>query len=202
MGKTLYFWDLAGTLFPEKWCREISGFETYGDYVKSLGFDLKTISPRDWEWAYERPYRERFLEVRPAAGFREVLEWTRKNAAFTTGNREQIDWRAEQILRKYGFDIRDYIKEIHSTFDYGNTNKKTPEMLRDLLKKKFDAGFDTVVYTDDKLENINFFLSAANGYNVRVYHMKNDNDGLRKKTAYFVIGNLYDLVENEKSHDR
>lgn len=194
MKKILYLWDLAGTLFLEKWDREKSGFESYADYVKSLGYDLETISPQEWEWAYERPFEEGYLQVSPSPGFREVLSWTKNNAAFTTGNREQIDWRAGQILPKYGFDIRDYLKEIHSTFDYGNTNKKTPEMLQAILRKKFEDGFDTFVYTDDKLENSLFFQEAAKDYTHRVYHFKNDNKGLRSKDNYLEIGSLLDLI--------
>ncbi len=52
--KTFYLWDLANTLFPEKWNKKKSGFENYDEYVESLGFDLKTISPRDYEWAFKK----------------------------------------------------------------------------------------------------------------------------------------------------
>lgn len=203
--KTLYIWDLANTLFPEHWNSKLSGFGSYDDYVKSLGYDLNTISPHDYEWSYEQPYKEGLFELNVADGFREVLSSTKNNAVFTTGNKEQIDWRAEQLNKKYDFDIRDYVKEIYSTLDYGNTNKKTQAMLEDILKKKYKEGFTTVVYTDDNLDNCLFFIKAAKGFtqqapdfNFRVYSIRNDNKGVRPKDGYFEIGNLYDLKKNEE----
>jgi len=198
MSKTLYIWDLAGTLFPEKWNKEKSGLPDYRSYVQSLGYNLKTITPREWELAYENPYRKGLFDLAIADGFSEVLSWTNDNAAFTTGNREQLDWRAEQLQKKYSFDIRDNLKEIYSTFDYGETNLKTPEMIKDILVKKRKGGYTDFVYTDDKLENVRFFLGAAGGHRVRAYHMKNDGQGLREKDGCWQIGNLYDMMKNEK----
>lgn len=197
-GKTLYLWDLAWTLFPEKWNKEKSGFGSFDEYVESLGFDLKNISPRDYEWAYEKPYKEGMFDLDIAKGFRETLSFTKNNAVFTTGNKEQVEWRAAQINPKVGFDIRNYIGEIHSTFDYGDRHIKTKEMLQDILKKKFAAGCEIVVYTDDKIENIQFFLEAAKAYKVRCYHMKNDDQGLREKGGYYEAGSLFDVMEMEK----
>src|SRR3990167_10688343 len=159
--KTFYLWDLADTLFLERWDAKKSGFPSFNEYVKSLGYTLENIDPRDYELAYERPYREGLFDLTLSVGFREVLEWTNENGAFTTGIREQLDWRAEQLKRKYGFDIRPYIKELHSTFDYGNINKKEMYMLEDILGKKYSQGFTTVVYTDEKIVNCDFFITAA-----------------------------------------
>lgn len=200
MDKTLYIWDLANTLFPEEWDKN-TGFENYDRYVESLGYDLKTISPLDYERAYERPYREGLFKLKIADGFKEVLSWTKNNLVFTTGNKEQIDWRAEYFLKQGLFDIRLYFKEIISTFDFGNTNKKTKEMIIKILKEKAKEGYTDFVYTDDKLENCLFFLEAAKevkGLKIRVYNIKNDNLGIRKKDNYWEIGNLYDLIKNEK----
>ena len=200
MKTTLYIWDLANTLFHEEWDKE-TGFESYDKYVKSLGYDLKTISPLDYEKAYERPYKEGLYKIKIADGFQEVLSWTKNNIVFTTGNKEQIDWRAEFFLKQGLFDPRPYLKEIHSTFDFGNTNKKTKEMIVEILKRKIKKGYNEVVYIDDKLENCLFFLEAAQSIGnlkVRIYNIKNDNLGIRKKENYWEIGNLYDLMENEK----
>ncbi|KKU48042.1 MAG: hypothetical protein UX68_C0023G0018 [Parcubacteria group bacterium GW2011_GWA2_46_9] len=161
MAQTLYLWDLANTLFPERWDSERSGVPSYDAYVEALGYDLETITPHDYEWAYERPYKDGLFVLSIADGFREVLTWTKNNAVFTTGNREQVDWRAEQLHKKYDFDIRDYIKEICSTFDFGNTNRKTKDMLENILDKKYREGFRVAVYTDDNLGNCEFFIAAA-----------------------------------------
>ncbi len=198
MSKTLYLWDLAGTLFLERWDSEKGGFPDYNAYVVSLGYNLKTISPRQYEEAYEIPYRNGLFDLQIVPDFKEVLTWTKNNAVFTTGNREQIDWRAEQLLSKGNIDIRDYLKEIYSTFDYGNTNVKIAAMIKDILQKKSVQGFETFVYTDDKLANCQFFKQAAADYNSRVYHMCNDNSGLRERDGYWEIGSLYDMMENEQ----
>ncbi len=207
MQRTFYLWDMANTLFPEKWNEEKSGFENYDAYVKFLGYDLKTISPKNYEWAYEVPYKQGLFVLTVAKGFQEVLNWAKENYAFTTGNKKQIDWRAENFLTRYGFDIRDYFKQIHTTFDYGNTNKKTVEMLVDILKKKSNEGYTAAVYTDDKPANCQFFLKAIDAakkqgieFKARVYNMKNDKSDLKKDSKrYYEIGNLLQLLANEKS---
>lgn len=229
MTKTLYIWDLAGTLFPEKWDEKKSSVASYDNYLRAQGKDPQAISRLEYEQGYEIPYRTGLMDITLGDGFRKVLSWTKNNAVFTTGNREQVDWRAEQLERKYGFDIRDYLKEIHSTFDYGNTNRKTKEMLQDILHKKFVEGFDAVVYTDDNLQNCQFFVKAFQelpsaplfnpfdsaqgsqrgeggvpkvgaGPSHRVYHILNDNRGLRPRGDYWEIGNLYDMMDNEKTY--
>lgn len=186
MVKRLYIWDLANTLFPEEW-DESTGFENYDQYVKSLGYNLKTISPLEYEMAYEKPYREGFFKLKIADGFKEVLSWTKNNLVFTTGNKEQIDWRAEYFLKQGLFDIRPYFKEIISTFDFGNINKKTKEMIINLVNQKIKDGYNEIVYTDDNLQNCLLFLKATKNIEnlkVRVYNIKNDNLGIRKKSNY------------------
>ena len=61
MISAVYLWDLANTLFPEKWEAKKSGVPNYKAYVESLGYDLKTITPHDYEWAYEPPYKKSFF---------------------------------------------------------------------------------------------------------------------------------------------
>ncbi len=204
--KTFYLWDLANTLFPEKWNKKKSGFENYDEYVESLGFDLKTISPRDYEWTYEIPYKEGLFNLSLAEGFVEVLSRTKNNVVLTTGNKEQIDWRAENLLPKYSIDIRDFLKEIHSTFDYGNTNTKTIKILENLIGRKGLEGFTSGVYTDDRLENCKFFLNAImiaaqKGINIRgrSYNITNDSRPiLQIEKNLFEIGSLNQLLDNEK----
>lgn len=134
--RTFYLWDLANTLFPEKWNKKKSGFESFDKYVEFLGFNLKNISQRDYEWAYEIPYKKGLFDLKIAKGFKKTLSWTKNNIVFTTGNKEQLDWRQVQLGKKYKINIKDYLKEIYSTFDFGNTNKKTLEMLASLMEKK------------------------------------------------------------------
>lgn len=205
--KNFYLWDMANTLIPEKWNVKKSGFPSYGAYVQSLGYDLKTIRPSEYEGAYERPYKEGLFGYRIAEGAQEVLSWTKHNFVFTTGNREQIDWRAEYLKPKCGFDLRDYLTEIYSTFDYGNTNTKTPAMLMDILRKKYHDGYETAVYADDKEANCQFFLDAVALLNkegvpltARAYHVRNDERKFSEKEKnFFSVANLLQLLENEKS---
>lgn len=216
MMSTLYLWDFADTLFPERWEVEKSGVKDYEDYLRSLGKDPAKISAREYEEGYEIPMRTGLLDVNIADGFREVLSWTRNNAAFTTGNREQLDWRAEQLQRKYGFDVREHLPEVFSTFDYGNTNIKTVVMYRDILQKVYGRGYNIVVYTDNDLKNCRLFQEAATSpfalpgpgeggrrpgeveLQCRVYHILDDQGGLRKKDRYWETGSLHDLLKNEK----
>jgi len=208
LSKTFYLWDMADTLFPEVWDKEKSGFESYDQYVQSLGFDLKTISGKDYEWAYKIPYETGMFNLNLAKGFKKVLKCTKHNAAFTTGNREQTDWRQTQLGKKYGIKIKDYLPEIYSTFDYGDTNKKTVEMLADILKQKFTKGYQTVVYTDDKKTNCKFFISAAKlalrkkiNINYRVYNIRYGLPALKQlKENFFQIGSLLQLLEQEKNY--
>ncbi|MFA5954811.1 MAG: hypothetical protein WC817_04745 [Patescibacteria group bacterium] len=203
--KTLYIWDIANTIILEPWDAEGTGFSNMGAYVESLGYDLKTISPRDYEWLYEKPYKKGMFKLGPNKGFKDVLTWTKNNIVFTQGNREQLDWRAEYLNPRCGFDFRDFIEEINSTFDYGDTNCKTKEMLKDLLKRKYNEGFKTVVYTDDRVINCQSFIEAADeliselpDFTYRTYHIQNDNKGARVKQGYAEIGNLYDLQDVEQ----
>ena len=198
--KTLYLWDLANTLFPEEWDKK-TGFENFDEYVKSLGYDLKNISPLDYERCYEKPYRKGLFKLKIADGFQEVLSWTKENEVFTTGIREQVDWRAENFLSRGLFDIKPYLKKINTTFDFANTNKKDEKIIKFLFKKKIKEGYNEIVYTDDKLENCLLFRGVGKkikNLKLRVYNLKNDNLGIRKKKDYWEIGNLYDLLENEK----
>lgn len=198
---TLYLWDLANTLFPEKWDAGLTGFQSFEDYANSLGVDIK--NPRVFEECYKEPYihGERF-NLKIADGFKDVLSWTQHNETFTTGIREQMDWRAEYLNPRVGFDIKKYFQKIISTFDFGETNVKTSEMLEKYLAQRKSEGYDTIVYTDDKLKNCELFKQAAESVSIlyRVYNIKNDKAGLREKDWYWEIGDLYDFLENEKTH--
>lgn len=202
--RTLYLWDLANTLFREVWNRELTGFESFEDYVISKGVELNDA--RGFEECYKEPYLqgEMFnLDVMP--GYREVLSWTKNNETFSTGFQEQLRWRASYLNPRVGFDILNFFRKLGSTFDYGETNVKTKEMLVDYLNEKLTEGFKTIVYIDDKLANSHFFISAADGlkkqyslFNCRFYHMLNDGKGLRAKDGYCETGSLYDLKESEE----
>ncbi|MFH1111668.1 MAG: hypothetical protein V1712_01195 [Patescibacteria group bacterium] len=208
--KTFYLWDLAGTLFPEQWNGTKSGVASYDAYVKSLGYDLKTISAHDYEWSHKIPYGGGLYNLSIAEGFKKVLLWTKNNSIFTTGNKEQIDWRAKQLFKKYHFDIRKYTKEIHSTFDYGNTNIKTQEMLMDIILKKYKQGYRVFIYTDDKRKNCIFFLKAIQilvkkGYSIktRVYYLKGKGRGIKKiNNSLIKVGGLLNLLHYERMVDK
>lgn len=198
--KTLYLWDVAGTIINEKWNKDITGFETFFDYVVSIGKDPN--NPREAEEAYYIPYThgEMFnLDIKD--GFKETLTWTKNNEIFTQGTPEQMNWRAEYLNPKVGFDIRQFFQKINSTFDFGETNIKTKEMLSTYLNNKKKEGYETVVYTDDKIQNCMAFKDATDNIQnlkYRIYHIKNDNSGIIKKDQYYEIGNLLDLLKNEQ----
>lgn len=139
--KILYLWDLADTLFKERWDVEKTGLADYDAYIESLGYNLKTIDAKTYEENYERPFKDGLMELSLMPGFVETLSFTKHNAAFTTGIPEQIGWRAEVFLKKGLPDIRPFFENIYTTFDYGNTNQKTTAMLLDILHKIHKKGY-------------------------------------------------------------
>src|SRR3989338_5780776 len=173
--KILCLWDLAGTLFPEKWNIN-TGFDSYVKWLENkLGRKRKEISDREYEENFKIPYLngEMFnLQIQP--DFKKVLSWTKRNETFSTGNREQMAWRARYLNHKIGFNILDYFQVMNSTFDYGQTNKKTPEMMIDYLEKKHPD------------------------FNWRLYHILNTASLIKNKDDYFEIGKLSDFLANEK----
>lgn len=201
MKKILHLWDVANTLFLEEWNSELSGFVTFEDYQVSLGVDLN--NSREYESSYEEPYKDgKKFTLQIAEGFKEVLVWTKNNEIFTSGIKEQMDWRAHYLNPIVGYDIRNLFGKVNTTFDYGETNIKTKAMLVEFLQSKKEEGYNVVVYTDDKIENCLALKEASDkldGLDSRIYHILNDNNGLRKKEIYWEIGNLYDLLENEKT---
>ncbi|MFA5022217.1 MAG: hypothetical protein WC508_04025 [Patescibacteria group bacterium] len=207
MIKTLYLWDLAGTIFYEKWDAKKTGQPTYDAWLEAqLGKNISEISDREYEEMQKIPYSQGWyfqLDLQPGA--KEVLEWAKHNETFTTGTPEQMDWRAECLLPKTGFDFRPYFQKINSTFDFGETNKKTPEMVANYLTEKYQQGYRVIVYTDDKLANCQMFLQAVKSFqdkyvdfSYRIYHILNSNSGLIKDNEYYQIGSLSDLLANEK----
>lgn len=206
---TLYLWDLAGTLFHEHWDAEKTGYPDLRSYLIGKGIAKEDMSDLEYERHHETTYKEGWswqLSLQP--GFREMLTWAHehgRNATFSTGNVEQVDWRAEYLNPQVGYDIREYFDELHSTFEYGNTNAKTKEMLVDFLTKKYTEGFRTVVYTDDKLPNCELFKAAAEDvrrlhtdFSYRLYFMKNDHQGLREHVSYLEAGDLSRILEHEQ----
>ncbi|MFH0857087.1 MAG: hypothetical protein V1860_04270 [bacterium] len=207
MRKILYLWDLGGTLFPEKWNSEKTGFQTYEDWAADkLGKAKEELSNKEIDWTYEIPYKEGWhINLELAKGFKEVLEWAKNNEAFTSGIPEQIEWRAEYLNPRVGFDVRAFLKKINAASDYGAYNTKTKEMFLKYLNERYKQGYKIVVFTDDNLKYCDLFKQAADeqkdkhqDFSYRCYHILNDNGGLRKKEWYFEIGNLYDLMKNEK----
>ena len=206
--KTLYIWDMAGTIFHEEWNVEKTKYPDIDSWMEvQLGKNIKDISDRKYEDMHKIPYEEGWyfkLDLKP--GVKEALRFGKHNETFSTGMQEQMDWRAEYLVPKTGFDFRPYFQKINTTFDYGETNKKTKEMLVDYLTKKYQQGYKTVVYTDDKLANCQFFLDAVNSvkkeyldFSYRLYHILNNDKGLRQKNGYWEIGSLHDFLANEKS---
>ena len=204
MAKTLYLWDLADTLFREEWNVELSGYATFENYAKAKV--KNPDDPRQYENGFREPYiKGEMYNLALADGFKEVLSRTKNNEAFTTGVKEQMDWRAAYLNPRVGFDVRSYFKKINTTFDYAETNVKTKEMIVQYLHDKLKEGYDAVVYTDDKLANCQLFQEAVNqvqreglALNCRIYHILNSQSTIRKRGWYFEIGNLKDLLKSEK----
>ena len=207
MTKPLYLWDMAGTIFHEEWNTEKTNYPNIEAWIEAQsGKDIRDISDRKFEEMHEIPYQEGWyfkLALKP--GVKEVLSWTKHNETFSTGMQEQMDWRAYYLTPRNGFDIRKFFQRLNSTFDYGETNKKTIEMYVDYLAKKYQEGYKTIVYTDDKLKNCQFFADAVKSlrkkypdFSCRLYHVLNDNSGLIQKDGLWQIGNLKDLPINEQ----
>jgi len=204
MNKILYLWDLGETLFWERWNEELTGFKSFDDYVVAQGVSL--TDARGYENCYLKPYTTgKMINLDINSGFAEVLRSTKHNETFSGGMPDQMDWRAEYLNPKVGFDIRSFFQKCNSTFDYGETNVKTEAMLVDYLSKKVLEGYDTVVYTDDKFANGVFFKNAAEtlkvknpNFNYRFYHILNDEGGARPKDWYCEIGGLMDILKIEK----
>lgn len=206
--RTLYVWDLANTLFQEIWNQKDTGFPDYDTWVAAqLRRPLNQISPREYEENYRVPLSAGWhfnLTISP--GFRETLAWTKNNETFSTGTREQIAWRAQYLNPKYGFDFRRYLRRINSTFDYVETNQKTTAMLAEYLRDRYRAGYETIVYADDKLSNLRAFQRAVRRakkscprLRSRLYHILNSRRGLvRAQAGYTDVGTLFDLLKQEK----
>ncbi|MFA6254753.1 MAG: hypothetical protein WC675_01815 [Patescibacteria group bacterium] len=207
MTKTLYLWDMAGTIFHEEWDVKETKYPSIEAWIEAqLGKKIKDVPDRKFEQMYEIPYKEGwYFQLALQPGAKEVLSWTKYNETFSTGMQEQMDWRAEYLVPKTGFDFRSCFQKLNSTFDYGETNKKTKEMLVDYLEKKYQQGYKTVIYTDDKETNCQFFLEAVKSvkdkypdFSARLYHILNNNSGIKDKKTYWEIGSLYDFLANEK----
>lgn len=203
----LYVWDLGNTLFVETWNKKKSGFASYDAWLENrLGKKLGQMTPREHEQGYKIPYQAGWyfnLDLEP--GFKKVLAWTKNNETFSTGNKEQFIWRSQYLNKKYKLEIKKYFIKLGSTFDYGETNIKTPALLKAYLNQKYQAGYRTLVYTDDKLFNLKSFKQVIDknkslwpGLTCRLYHLLNRSAELVNKKDYYVVGTLLDLLNNEK----
>jgi len=204
MSKTLFLWDVARTLFVEEWNSELTGYPDYPSYVVGIGKDPN--NPRVFEESYQETYlKGEMFNLALMPGYAEVLGACAHNEIFTTGVKEQMEWRAQYLNPKVGFDIRKFFQKINTSFDFAPTNVKTQEMLTEYLRQKVADGYGTVVYTDDKLANGEFFRAAAEeikkeypSFSYRFYHILNDNGGIRPKGWYQAIGGLRDVITSEK----
>ena len=154
--KTLYLWDLSGTLFYEQWDPELTGFADFDDYAKSIG-----ILPTDYK-RYEKSWchfyeNGNLVHLDLMKGFKELLSWTKYNETFSRGTHEQIYCRAKYLNPKVGFDILKFFQKIVSILDYEDHNIKTEEIFLKYLSERFDQGYGTIVYTDDALKNCKNF---------------------------------------------
>ena len=204
--KILYLWDLANTIFYEKWNKETTGYPNYDAWLENkLNLKVQNLSPREYEKMYKEPYKKGYyfnLDLMPGA--KEVLTKIKHNEAFTSGVKNQVKWRAEYLNPKIDFNILNCFQKINSTFDYVNSNIKNRKMLMSYLNKKFKENYKTIIYTDDKKENCLLFQDAAKkiknkykNFSFRIYYLLNNNSDIKKNNGYFVIGNLYNLLKNE-----
>ncbi len=206
--KTLYVWDLAGTIFLEKWNKDKTGFDDVTAWIENhLGKKRSQMTDMEFEQAHKIPYINGWMfNLKLQPDFKQVLSWTKYNETFSTGNREQVKWRAKYLNPRVGFNILDYFQALNSTFDYGPKDKKNIAMLVKYLTMKYQQGYKVVVYTDDNLDNLKLFRRAAEkikikyrDFDYRLYHILNDKAGIRKKKGYWQIGTLLDLLKNEKN---
>lgn len=203
---TLYLWDIANTIVVEKWDKIKSGFETYDQYLLAQGFDLATIKPLQYEINHCIPYTQGLYNLSLPSEVVETLAWTKNNILYTTGVKEQFDWRAQQLVPKYKVDLRDYISEIICTFDFEPINLKKEYMFMEIFDKIRLKGFDCLVYTDDKLEYCNLFYQAAVEFNKKhstfkyaTYNiLQNDAELKVIKENFYQIGHLRQLKNNEE----
>ncbi len=164
------------------------------------------MSDYEYERGYETPYKKgAMFNLKTVDGFREVLDKTHNNEAFSSGNPEQLLCRAKYLNPKIGFNLLKYFLAINSPFDYGTSNKKTAEVYKKYLLKKYKQGYRTIIYTEDKAKYISSFKKAAANvkikhpnFNYHIYHILRNKKGIKRKNGYFEIGNLWDLLKNEK----
>ncbi|MBT4210134.1 MAG: hypothetical protein HOE19_04455 [Candidatus Komeilibacteria bacterium] len=205
--KILYLWDLTGTLFHEKWNKEFTGVDSYEDWLEEkLNKNIKDVSPREYEEMCREPYskgKHFNLDIYP--GFKEVLEWTKNNEAFTSGLIEHNDWRAKYLNPILGYDIRQYFQKINTTFDYEDTNIKNEEMFYQYLQNKYKQGYKTIIYTEDKIKYIKCFKIAAlklhkkyPDFSFRLYHILHNEKDIKDQAGYWEAGSLLGVLNNEK----
>ena len=205
--KTLYIWDLADTLFIEYWDQKKSGVKNFKAYLKSLGYNLRTIKAIDYENSYHIPFTKNILKFKYNSGALKMLNWAKHNGVFTTGHRKQLGWRAVQLKHNHLPDFRKFFHVFYSTFDYGNTNKKNFQMYKDILQKSLKLGFTTIVYADNNYANCNLFISAAarlkkqiSRFNYRLYYIRPNVQSLKGVNSHkFIASNFQQIIKNEKS---
>ncbi len=195
MSQTLFVWDLADTLFYQKWNTEHMQAADPIAWMAREGLDAST------PLQYEKNFKAIFTAGTPVdlalmPDYAEVLSQTADNQAFTTGNVEQVDWRAEYLNPQVGFDIKKYFSKIVSTFEFAPTNLKTEAVIEAYLKREA-ALYKKLVYTDNDLANCALFYKVGQKYfsDVKIFHFKNDRLGVRPQAWYIEIGALTDLIE-------
>jgi hypothetical protein len=203
MKRTIYIWDLADTLFIERWDAGKSGFATMEAYLKSIGKTAGQVTPFEYETAQADLYKKALLIADLAPGFFEILNFTKNNVAFTTGTKEQIVYRAEQIKQKYGRDILPLFKKIITTFDYEPSNIKNLTVYKKLAADLAQTS-DILVYADNHLGNCQNFITACKdkGLPFRCHHITNDDGGLKKFDGFWQAGRLTDVLTNEQNENR
>lgn len=207
--KTVYLWDAAQTLFPQKWTNK-----TYASSQAILNHrkDIRNKGPLALERIEWEAYVKGWWQVSLAKGFVPVLSQLKNNIVFTTGIPAQVEARRKVYLKKYGVDIKDYLKEVITSFGLlgdPKDNTKNQAAYEKLIKLMVRRGYQTLVYTDDKRENCRQFLLALSHLKKlkkyknllgRVYQIKNDQAGLRKQRNLWLIGSLFDLLAKERKY--
>jgi hypothetical protein len=197
---------MAGTLFIEEWDSKLTGFVDYEAWLSAkLNKSIAEISEHDYEFGYQEPFTSgRPFQIELMPGFKEVLAWCRHNEAWTTGNKEQLAWRAQYLNPRVGFDIRAMLDKVNSSLDLFGTNKKSVKITEKLLQAKYNEGYEEIVYTEDKLKNCKIFYEAAINFRkqrpdfkFRIYYMTPETDH-KAEPWYQIVHNLFDVQKYEK----
>lgn len=205
MNKKVYVWDLGDTLFEELWDSRLSGFENYNKYIEGLGYNLQTIEPLKYELNYEKAYKNEYFKLAIKPGFREVLQYCQNNIAYTTGNVEQMNWRQEVFNRKNEINVLPYFKEIISTFNFENSNKKTEFNFLKLIQY-LKNNYSHIVYTDNLINNCEVFSRVVKTFpeiKSTCYFINNSElpeHSTSDLNSIVKVNSLYDILKLESKN--